>query len=48
MKIIRQVNIKNHPHYFFNDMTNTKNFDASLLGIDKISFKSRIYHDEKS
>ena len=36
----RQVNVKNHPHYFFNDKTNIKNFDPSLLGIDQISFKS--------
>ena len=40
MITFRQVKIKNRPHYFFNDMTNIKNFDPSLLGIDKISFKS--------
>ena len=40
MITFRQVNIKNRPHYFFNDMTNIKNFDPSLLDIDKISFKS--------
>ena len=36
----RQVDIKNRPHYFFNDMTNIKRFDPSLLSIDKTSFKS--------
>ena len=40
MKTIRQVNIKNRETYFFNSMTNIKNFDPSLLSIDKIPFKS--------
>ena len=36
MKTLRQVDIKNRPHHFFNDMTNIKSFDPSLLGINKI------------
>ena len=40
MKNLRQVNIKNHQNYFFNSMTNIKNFGPSLLSIDKISFKN--------
>ena len=41
MKTLRQVNIKNNRHnYFFNGMTNIKNFDPNLLSIDQISFKS--------
>ena len=40
MKTLRQVNIRNCQHYFFNSMLNIKNFDPSLLIIDKISFKS--------
>ena len=40
MKTLRQINIKNRPHDFFNDMTNSKNFDPNLLSIDKISFNS--------
>ena len=40
MKNPRQVNIKNRQNSFFNSMTNIKNFDPSLLSIDKISFKS--------
>ena len=40
MITFRQVNIKNRPHYFLSNMTNIKNFDPSLLHIDKISFKS--------
>ena len=40
MKTIRQVNIKNRQNYFFNDMTNIRDFDLSLLNRDKIAFKS--------
>ena len=40
MKILRQVNIKSRQNYFFNSMTNIKNFDSNLLSIDQISFKS--------
>ena len=40
MRALRQVNIKNCHHHFFNSMINVKNFDTSLLSIDKISFKS--------
>ena len=35
MKTLRQTSI-NHPHYFFNDMTNIRNFDPRLLVIDKL------------
>ena len=31
---------KNRQNYFFNDMTNTGDFDLSLLNIDQIAFKS--------
>ena len=40
MKSIRQVNIENRQDYFFNDMTNINDFDASLLNIDEVLFKS--------
>ena len=30
MRTMRQVNIKNRPNYFFNDMTNIGDFDLSL------------------
>ena len=40
MKTFRQVNIKNRQNYFFNSMTDIKNFDQNLLNIDQISFKS--------
>ena len=38
---IRQMKIKNHPDYIFNDnmIVNIKDFDSSLLEIYKFSFK---------
>ena len=42
MKNLRQVNIKNRQNYFFNSMTNIKNFDPNLLSTDQISFKKNI------
>ena len=32
---IKQINIKNRTYYFFHDMVNIKNFDPSLIKIDK-------------
>ena len=37
---IKQINIKNRTHYFFNDMISIKNFDSNLLKIDKKSYKN--------
>ena len=37
---IKQINIKNRTYYFFNDMINIKDFDSSLLKIDKKSYKN--------
>ena len=39
MRRIKQINIENHPYYFFNDLINIKNFDPNLLDIDKVSVK---------
>ena len=36
---IKQI-IKNRTYYFFNDMINIKNFNSSLLKIDKNSYKN--------
>ena len=36
----KQVNIKNQTYYFFNDMINIKDFDLSLIKIDKKSYKN--------
>ena len=37
---IKQVNIKNRIYYFFNDMINVREFDPSLIQIDKKSYKN--------
>ena len=36
---VKQINIKNRTYYFYNDIINIKNFDASLFKIDKKSYK---------
>ena len=48
-KSYKEINIKNRPYCFLNDMINIENFDPNLLEIDKILFKSTdidIYHIE--
>ena len=40
MRNIEEINIKNWTYYFFNDMINIKDFDSSLLKIDKKSYKN--------
>ena len=37
---IKQINIKSPAYYFYNDITDLKNFDARLLKIDKKSYKN--------
>ena len=37
---IKQINIKNRTYYSFNGMINIKDFDSSLLKIDKKSYKN--------
>ena len=39
MRKIRQINIKNRTYYFYNDQINLKDFDASLLKVDKKNYK---------
>ena len=36
----KQINIKNCTYYFFNDIINIKDFDPSLIKIDKKSYKN--------
>ena len=36
---VKQVNIKNQTFYFYNDIIDLENFDATLLKTDKKSFK---------
>ena len=43
--MVKDINIKTLTYYFFNDMINIKNFDSSLLKIDKKSYKNiHIYY----
>ena len=45
MADIEQINIKNKTYYLCNDMINIKDFDTSLIKIDKKSYKNiGIYH----
>ena len=37
---IKQINIKNQTYHLFNDMINIKDFDSSLIKIDKKSYKN--------
>ena len=37
---IKQINIKNRPYYFLNNIFDIKDFDPSLIKIDKQSYKS--------
>ena len=39
MEKVKQINIKNWTYYFYNDQINLKDFDASLLKIDKKDYK---------
>ena len=36
---IKQINIQNRTYYFYNDQINLKDFDASLLKVDKKDYK---------
>ena len=33
--VIKQLNIRNRTYYFYKDITNLKDFDPSLLKLDK-------------
>ena len=42
---VKQINIKNRTYYFNNDQINLKDFDASLLKVDKKDYKENdIYY----
>ena len=36
----KEINIKNRTYYFFDDMINIKDFNPSLIKIDKKSYKN--------
>ena len=40
MGSIKDINIKNRTYHFYDDMINIKDFDSSLLKIDKKSYKN--------
>ena len=37
---IKQINIKNQTYYFYNDITDLKDFDVKLSKIDKMSYRN--------
>ena len=43
MGVVKQVDIKNRPYYFYNDMVNIKNFNPDLLKIDKNHLKALVF-----
>ena len=40
----KQINIKSTTYYFYNDLINIKDFDLSLLKLDKKSFNISVYY----
>ena len=36
---VKHINIKNRTYYFYNDQINLNDFDASMLKVDKKSYK---------
>ena len=43
MKEVKQINIKNRTYYFYNDTIDLKQFDATLLKIDKNQLKALLF-----
>ena len=37
---VKDIDIKNHTYYFFDNITNTKNFDVNNIKIDEKSYKN--------
>ena len=40
---VKDVNIKNHTYYFFNDIINIKSFDPNNIKIDEKSYKNLLF-----
>ena len=38
--IVKDINIKNHTYYFFDDIINIKDFDPNNIKIDEKSYKN--------
>ena len=43
MVTIKQMSIKNRTYYFYNDLINIKDFDPSLLKLDKKSLWALVF-----
>ena len=41
---LNQIKIKNRTFYFYDDMINIKDFDSSLLKLDKKSYKNITFY----
>ena len=39
MGTVKQINIKNRPYYFYNDIIDLENFNSNLLNLDKKPYK---------
>ena len=42
-KKVKDMNIKNHTYYLFDDIINIKNFDLNNIKIDEKSYKNVIF-----
>ena len=40
MARVKEINIKNHTHYFLDDIINIKKFEPNRIKVDKKSYKS--------
>ena len=40
MGVVKQINIKNQTYYFYNNISNIKNFESNLLKIDRKPYKN--------
>ena len=40
MREVKQINMKNHTYYFYNDMINIKIVEPNLFKIDRTSYKN--------
>ena len=40
MESTKQINIKDRPYYFYNDIIDIKTFDSSMLRLDKKTYKN--------
>ena len=40
MKSTKQINIKDHTYYFYNDIIGIKTFDSNMFRLDKKTYKN--------